>query len=74
MTETQSVRRMLTLEQVLEMVPVSRATLYRLIDQGRFPKPHYVTPNKRFWYDDEIVAWQKSLPADRQESLAARLT
>ena len=51
-------RRMLNEAQVLEIVPVSRTTLYRMIKAGRFPKPIYISPNRRVWFEDEIIAWQ----------------
>ncbi|MET4318068.1 AlpA family phage regulatory protein [Bradyrhizobium sp. RT5a] len=50
-------RRMLTETQVLEIIPVSRTTLYRMEKAGRFPKCTYISPNRRVWYEDEIVKW-----------------
>jgi predicted DNA-binding transcriptional regulator AlpA len=54
-------RRMLNEAQVLEIVPVSRTTLYRMIKAGRFPKPIYISPNRRVWFEDEIIAWQNAV-------------
>jgi prophage regulatory protein len=54
-------RRMLSLEQVLEIVPVSRATLFRMEKKGTFPKGTYISPNRRIWYEDEVVSWQNSV-------------
>jgi prophage regulatory protein len=54
-------RRMLNEKQVLEIVPVSRTTLYRMIKAGRFPKPIYISPNRRVWFEDEIIAWQNAV-------------
>ncbi|WP_210180247.1 helix-turn-helix transcriptional regulator [Bradyrhizobium yuanmingense] len=54
-------RRMLTEKQVLEIVPVSRRTLFRMLKDGEFPKPVFPSPNRRFWYETEIVAWQRAL-------------
>jgi prophage regulatory protein len=51
-------RRMLSEKQVLEIVPVGRTTLYRMEKSGRFPKSTYISPNRRVWFEDEIVAWQ----------------
>jgi prophage regulatory protein len=61
---TDEPRRMLTVAQVLEIVPVRRTTLFRMERDGRFPASHYVSPNRRFWYADEIAAWQDSLPVN----------
>jgi prophage regulatory protein len=55
-------RRMLTLEQVLELVPVGRNTLMRMIDRDDFPHGHFISPNKRVWYEDEVQHWQENLP------------
>ena len=54
-------RRMLSEKQVLEIVPVGRTTLYRMEKAGRFPKSTYISPNRRVWFEDEIVAWQKAV-------------
>lgn len=51
-------RRMLNEEQVLQIIPVSRTTLYRMEKAGRFPRATYISPNRRVWFEDEIVAWQ----------------
>ncbi|MCK1640340.1 AlpA family phage regulatory protein [Bradyrhizobium sp. 157] len=52
-------RRMLSEAQVLAIVPISRTTLFRLAKSGRFPKGTYISPNRRVWYEDEIVDWQR---------------
>lgn len=54
-------RRMLNEAQVLEIIPVSRTTLYRMEKTGRFPKSTYISPNRRVWYEDQIVAWQNTV-------------
>ena len=52
-------RRMVTIEEVLELVPVTRGTLARMEKAGTFPKSHYISENRRVWFLDEIIAWQK---------------
>src|SRR5277367_4147342 len=54
-------RRMLNEKQVLEIVPVGRTTLYRMEKAGRFPKSTYISPNRRVWFEDEIIAWQHAV-------------
>jgi prophage regulatory protein len=54
-------RRMLSEKQVLEIVPVGRTTLYRMEKAGRFPRSTYISPNRRVWFEDEIVAWQAAV-------------
>jgi prophage regulatory protein len=54
-------RRMLNEKQVLQIVPVGRTTLYRMEKTGRFPKSICISPNRRVWFEDEIVAWQNAV-------------
>jgi len=54
-------RRMLSEKQVLEIVPVGRTTLYRMEKACRFPRSTYISPNRRVWYADEIIAWQNAV-------------
>ncbi|WGR70199.1 MULTISPECIES: AlpA family phage regulatory protein [unclassified Bradyrhizobium] len=54
-------RRMLNEKQVLEIVPVSRTTLFRLEKAGKFPRATYISPNRRVWFEDEIIAWQHAV-------------
>lgn len=54
-------RRMLNEAQVLAIIPVSRTTLFRLTKSGRFPKGTYISPNRRVWFQDEIVGWQNAV-------------
>lgn len=57
-------RRMLSIGQVLEIVPLGRTTLFRMESAGTFPASHYASPNRRFWYADEIADWQRALPTN----------
>ena len=54
-------RRMLNEKQVLEIVPVGRTTLYRMEKSGKFPRSTYISPNRRVWFEDEIIAWQNAV-------------
>jgi prophage regulatory protein len=54
-------RRMLVEEQVLEIVPVSRSTLWRMERTGKFPRSTYISKNRRVWFEDEICEWQNSV-------------
>ena len=53
------VRKMLTAEQVLERIPVSRTTLFRLERDRLFPQGIAITPHRKLWFEDEVAAWQK---------------
>jgi prophage regulatory protein len=54
-------RRMLNEKQVLEIVPVGRTTLYRMEKAGRFPKGSYISPNRKIWFEDEVIKWQHEI-------------
>lgn len=54
-------RRMLSEREVLEIVPVSRATLFRMEKRGAFPQATYISANRRIWFADEVVSWQNSV-------------
>ena len=54
-------RRMLNEKQVLDIVPLSRTTLYRMEKAGKFPRSTYISANRRIWYEDEIVDWQRAV-------------
>jgi prophage regulatory protein len=59
--EKSCLRRMLNEKQVLEIIPVGRTTLYRMEKSGRFPRSTYISPNRRVWFEDEIIAWQNAV-------------
>ena len=54
-------RRMLNEKQVLQIVPVSPVTLWRMEKKGLFPKGTYISPNRKVWFEDEIIAWQNGV-------------
>lgn len=59
--------RFLRLEQVLDLVPVSRATLYRNIKAGQFPKPCRIGASN-LWPLTEVRAWvAKTIAKPRAE-------
>lgn len=59
-------RRMLSEKQLLAIIPFGRSTLWRMEKAGNFPKPVSVDgTNRRYWFEDEIVAWQDSLGRTR---------
>jgi prophage regulatory protein len=54
-------RRMLTERQILEIIPIGRSTLWRLERAGKFPRGVFISPNRKIWYESQIVSWQDSL-------------
>jgi predicted DNA-binding transcriptional regulator AlpA len=59
--EPENVREMLTAEQVLALIPISRTTLFRLERDKLFPQGQAITPHRKLWFKDEVIAWQKEL-------------
>lgn len=45
------------LPEVLRNVPVSRATLYSWIEQGRFPKPIKIGARAVAWRSEQVLAF-----------------
>jgi prophage regulatory protein len=56
-----SPRKMLSEKQVLALFPIARSTLWRMERRGEFPKGTYVLANRKFWFEDEIAAFQIAL-------------
>lgn len=57
----QTPRKMLNLKQLLALVPFSRSTVYREMEEGRFPKAREIAPRRIAWYEDDVIAWQLTL-------------
>jgi prophage regulatory protein len=49
--------RFLRLPEVRNRVPYSRATIYRLITAGRFPRPYSLGARAVAWLESEVDAW-----------------
>ena len=56
-----SPRKMLSEKQVLGLIPIARSTLWRMERKGQFPKGIYILSGRKFWYADEIAAFQIAL-------------
>ena len=54
--------RLLSKAQVLDKVPLSFASVWRLMNEGTFPQARVIANNKTCWYEHEIDAWIKSAP------------
>lgn len=56
--------RFLRIDQVLELVPFARSSLYRAIQAGEFPAPVKLG-TASLWSNQEIRAWKNRLMASR---------
>jgi prophage regulatory protein len=48
--------RLLRIERVLDLIPVSRNTLYRMVKEGEFPAPYKFRGNS-CWSNEELRDW-----------------
>lgn len=49
----------LGLKQVMELVPVSRSSLYLMVKNGEFPKQKKLGKRAMAWSKAEVMAWIK---------------
>ncbi|MEZ2144927.1 AlpA family phage regulatory protein [Bradyrhizobium sp. DN5] len=56
-------QQMLTEQQILALIPIGRATLFRMMKEGVFPRGTFVSPNRRLWLASEIARWQREVDA-----------
>lgn len=40
---------------------IAEMALERMEKEGRFPKGSYISPNRKVWFEDEIIAWQNEI-------------
>ena len=59
--------RLLRRRQVEEITGLSRSSIYRLMQDGEFPRPVKVGPAAVRWRASDITAWLESRPEARGE-------
>ncbi len=52
--------RFLRLKEVQHRVGLGRSTIYRWMDEGKFPKPHPISGYSVRWLESEIEQWIES--------------
>lgn len=65
--------RFLRVAAVLDLIGISKAQLYRLMQDGAFPKPVALGPNTRAWLESDVKAWQADKVAARDSGADAAL-
>ncbi len=50
-------RRLLRQKEVLKLVPISAATLWRWVKAGTFPEPLKLGPKTTAWRELDIMGW-----------------
>ena len=60
MTRNTQPLRFLRMREVIEMVGVSRATIYRWMDAGDFPRSIALGGNSIAWSEKSVQEWMES--------------
>ena len=55
------VGRVLNIAEVVDRIGLSRATIYRLVAEGKFPTPIKLSETRIGWRDTSINEWLQSL-------------
>ena len=59
--------RLLRRREVERITGLSRSSIYRLKQDGDFPRPVRVGPSAVRWKESDIAAWLESRPVTRSE-------
>ena len=59
--------RLLRRRQVEEITGMSRSTIYKMMQNGEFPRPVRIGPAAVRWRASDITAWVESRPVARGE-------
>lgn len=54
--------RIYRLNELADLIGLGRSTIYRMMDDGDFPKPIHLTRKTVGWRASEITAWLDSRP------------
>lgn len=57
-----SLPQLVSINEILKAIGVSRATIYRWVADGTFPSSIDVSEGRVAWYEHEIKEWIKSRP------------
>ena len=60
-------QRLLRRQEVEDLTGLSRASIYRLISEGEFPRPVRVSAAGVRWRSTDIAAWIQSRPLSTSE-------
>jgi prophage regulatory protein len=60
--------RILETSELLERVPLDRSTIWRMVQEGRFPKPIQLTRSRIGWRWSAVLAWLAEREANPVEA------
>ena len=49
--------RLLRIDQVMELVPLAKSTIYQAVAAGKFPKPYKIGAQTSAWLECEVNEW-----------------
>ena len=49
----------LKLDEAMAATTLSRASIYRMISDGKFPKQHQISDRRSVWLKSDIEKWMK---------------
>ena len=52
---------LLSIQDVLRMIGISRRTLYRMMEDNEFPRPYKITNSRIAWKKQQLVEWLSKL-------------
>jgi prophage regulatory protein len=61
--------KLIKLPQVMQITTLSRATVYRLIAKGEFPKQIKLGPRSSGWLESEIDSWISDCASKRDKTV-----
>ena len=63
-TQNTKTQNMLNIHEVATMVDLSKATIYRLINNGKFPPPKKLSVRRVCWFREQIEDWLNTLSSN----------
>lgn len=59
--------RLLNISQVADFLQVTVRTVYRMIEDGEFPRGHYIRGSQRWFYNEieDFIRFQPPIPKNR---------
>ena len=61
-------KRLLRIDEVLEMVNISKSVLYEMMGRGEFPRPVRISRRAVGWPQQDIHDWLDSRPTATREN------
>lgn len=59
--------KVIRIAQVIAVTGLSKATIYRYMDKGVFPRPIKLGEHSVGWIEEEVIAWIESRVQARDE-------